>query len=239
MKNIEIREKLAAAYRIFAFKGMDDLTYTHLSSRSEAGDSFFIQPFGLQFSEVKSSDLLEVSFDGEVKKGNEIQYNKTGYIIHGSVYKARPDIKSIFHLHTHASIAVSAMRRGLLPISQFALHFYEKISYHKYDSLSLNVDQGQNLIEDLGKNYVAFLENHGTLVTGKSIEEAMFYSHHLEQACKVQVMLSNSLDKVIIPSKEICRKTNQDLLGFERNLGERDWAALIRQINNVDKSYLD
>src|SRR3989338_5114069 len=131
MRNREIREKLAAAYRIFALKLMDDLTYTHLSARSDSGDSFFIQPFGLQFSEVKASDLLEVSFDGKVISGSEVQYNSTGYIIHGSIYKARSDINSIFHLHTHAGVAVSAMKVGLLPISQFALHFYGKISYHK------------------------------------------------------------------------------------------------------------
>jgi len=238
MKNKEIRERLAAAYRIFALKGMDDLTYTHLSSRSESGSSFFIQPFGLQFSEVCASNLLEVSFDGEVISGDEEQYNSTGYIIHGSVYKKRQDIMSIFHLHTHAGIAVSAMKEGLLPISQFALHFYDKVSYHKYNSLSLTQDQGQDLVEDFGRNHVMFLENHGTVVSGQNIEEAMFYSHHLEQACKVQVMLSSVLDKVHIPSKEICKKSNHDLLSFEQNLGERDWKALIRQINSIDDSYL-
>jgi ribulose-5-phosphate 4-epimerase/fuculose-1-phosphate aldolase len=236
--NTEIRQKLAAAYRIFALKQMDDLTYTHLSARSESGNSFFIQPFGLQFSEVKASDLLEVTFDGQIISGNEVQYNKTGYVIHGSLYSARPDLRVIFHLHTHAGVAVSAMKVGLLPISQFALHFYGKISYHKYDSLALNSKQGTSLIHDLGNNYIAFLENHGTLVSGRTIEEAMFYSHHLEQACKVQVMLSGVLDQVIIPSDKICRKANQDLLSFEKELGNRDWAALIRQIDIIDKSYL-
>lgn len=238
MKNKEIKEKLAAAYRMFALKNMDDLTYTHLSSRSESGNSFFIQPFGLQFSEVCASNLLEVSFDGGVISGNEAQYNSTGYIIHGSIYKKRNDIMSIFHLHTHAGVAVSAMKEGLLPISQFALHFYDKIGYHKYNSLSLTNDQGEDIIRDLGKYYVLFLENHGTLVSGKTIEEAMFFSHHLEQACKVQVMLSAVLDKVLIPSQDICKKSNHDLLSFEKNLGERDWQALIRQINSIDDSYL-
>lgn len=238
MDNKEIRQKLAAAYRIFAEKGMDDLTYTHLSARSAEGGSFFIQPFGLQFSEVRASDLLEVSFDGSVISGNEIQYNKTGYVIHGSIYSAREDINGIFHLHTHAGVAVSSMKGGLLPISQFALHFYNRISYHKYDSLALNTEQGNTLINDLGKNYVAFLENHGTLVSGRTLEEAMFYSHHLEQACKVQVMLSGALDKLIIPDAKTCEKAKSDLLGFEKNLGARDWAALIRHINSIDNNYL-
>ena len=239
MNNKEIRQKLAAAYRIFALKNMDDLTYTHLSARSESGDSFFIQPFGLQFSEVSASDLLEVTFDGEVVSGKESQYNRTGYVIHGSIYKARSNLNAIFHLHTHAGVAVSAMKGGLLPLSQFALHFYGGVSYHKYDSLSLNSQQGISLIKDLGNNSVLFLENHGTLVCGAEVEEAMFFSHHLEQACKVQVMLSGVLDKVIIPSDEVCKKANHDLLSFEKKLGRRDWEALVREIEAIDKSYLN
>lgn len=180
-----------------------------------------------------------MSYDGDVISGNEAQYNRTGYIIHGSIYKAREDINAIFHLHTHAGVAVSAMKGGLLPISQFALHLYDRVSYHKYDSLALHTEQGSTLIRDLGQNYVAFLENHGTLVGGRTLEEAMFYSHHLEQACKVQVMLSGALDKLIIPNDTICKKANSDLLGFEKNLGVRDWAALIRKINSLDNSYLE
>ncbi len=237
-QKLTLRQKLAAAYRILALKGMDDLTYTHLSVRSESGRSFYIQLFGLVFAEVKSSDLLEVDFNGNVLDGREEHYNKTGYVIHGSIYKNRPDINAIFHLHTHAGIAVSAMKEGLLPISQFALHFFNKIAYHPYDSLALENIQGDRLVKDLGDLYVAFLENHGTLTSGRTIEEAMFYTHHLEQACKVQVLLTSRLDQLSMPNKEICEKAVKDLLSFEKNLGERDWKALIRQIDRVDPSYL-
>ena len=72
------------------------------------------------FSEVESSCLLEVDFSGKILEGEEYQYNKTGYIIHSIIYKNRPDINAIFHLHTIPSVAVSCMKDGLLPISQFA-----------------------------------------------------------------------------------------------------------------------
>lgn len=238
-QKLTLRQKLAAAYRIIAMRGWDDLTYTHLSIRAGSGNSFHIQPFGLVFAEVKASDLLEVDFAGNVLNGREDHYNKTGYVIHGSIYQSRPDINAIFHLHTHAGIAVSAMKEGLLPISQFALHFFDRVAYHRYDSLSLESMQGERIVKDLGRLYVAFLENHGTLTSGRSIEEAMFYTHHLEQACKVQALLAGHLDKVITPTLATCQKAVSDLLSFEKNLGERDWQALIRQINKIDPSYLD
>lgn len=235
----EKRVKLAAAYRILAMMKMDDLTYTHLSVRSSNGSSFFIYPFGMLFSEVTASSLLEVTLDGDVISGNERQYNKTGYVIHGNVYKARKDINAIFHLHTPAGVAVSIDKRGLMPVSQFALHLYNGISYHKYDSLKLENNQAQKLITDLGsKNFVMILENHGTLTAGRTIEEAMFYTYHLEQACKIQTLLKGLNEKNIIsPSKAICEKTNKEILGFEKNLGQRDWAAHIRQLEREAPDY--
>jgi len=231
----EIRRKLSICYRALAQQKMDDLTYTHLSARSSKRDSFFIYPFGMLFSEVSENSLLEVSLDGNIISGKEQQYNKTGYIIHGNIYKNRPDINSIFHLHTTAGIAVSAMKFGLLPISQFALHFYNRLSYHEYNSLALDTHaHGSDIVKDLGKNKVMLLRNHGTITSGTTIEEAMFFTHHLEQACKVQIQaLAAGYENLIFPDKKICEKAVSDLLSFEKNLGERDFNALERNLNKI------
>ncbi|MFY9589932.1 class II aldolase/adducin family protein [Rickettsia endosymbiont of Halotydeus destructor] len=226
----DIKYNLAAAYQIMAYLAMDDHTYTHLSARPLNSDFYYIYPFGLRFEEVTPNNLLKVNLDGEVLEGNEYQYNKTGYFIHGDIYKVRPDISSIFHFHTPANVAVSSMKCGLLPISQWALHFYEKVSYHNYDSLVLNNNQSTALVNDLGQNYVMFLCNHGVITCGKTIHEAMFYSYHLEQACKTQCLAYGAGQELITPSKEICRQTIQDILSFEKDLGKRDWEAWLRLI---------
>ena len=145
-----VRQNLAAAYRILAKFGMDDLTYTHLSARVPNEDCFYIHPLGLLFKEVTASQLLKVTFDGRVIEGSESQYNKTGYVMHGSVYQNRPDVNAIFHLHTTAGIAVSAMECGLLPISQFSFHFYNRLAYHNYNSLTLGL-----LVEPFGSLFGA------------------------------------------------------------------------------------
>lgn len=234
----EIRKKLAVCYRVIAQQKMDDLTYAHLSARSSRRDSFFIYPFGMLFSEVSENTLLEVSLDGEIISGKEQQYNKTGYIIHGNIYKSRSDINSVFHLHTKDGIAVSAMKFGLLPISQFALHFYNRISYHEYNSLALDDNEhGYDIVKDLGKNKTMLLRNHGTITSGTTIEEAMFFTHHLEQACRVQIQaLAAGYDNLIFPDEKICEKAVNDLLSFEKNLGERDFKALERNLNKIGKT---
>ncbi len=225
----EIKQNLAYAYKILAFLRLDDHTYTHLSSRSSDKKSYYIYPFGLRFEEVTERSLMRISLEGEVLEGSEYQYNKTGYIIHGSIYKKRSDINSIFHVHCPYIIAVSSCKDGLLPISQFALHFYGKMSYHNYNSLALEGLQANNLIEDLGENFNILLRNHGSITCGRTIYEAMFYTYHLSKACKTQCLTLAMNQELIIPDEETCRKSVSDLLSFEKNLGLRDWQAWIRK----------
>ncbi len=228
MHNETRKQELALAYQLLAHLKLDDHTYTHLSTRSEEGDSFYIYPFGLRFEEVDRDCLMKVSLEGVVIEGDEFQYNRTGYIIHGNIYKARPDIKSIFHIHTPEIVAVSACAQGLMPLSQWALHFHGKVAYHDYDSLALDNAQGNQLTKDLGDNFTLLLRNHGSITCGRTLQEALFYTYHLQLACKTQCLTLAMNQPLMIPSEETCRKTVHDLLSFEKNLGQRDWQAWMR-----------
>lgn len=236
--NTIIRENLAAAYQLFAHYEMDDLTYAHLSARSVEGSSYYIYPLGMIFGEVTSAKLIKVNLEGEILEGHEQSYNKTGYEIHGSIYRGRPDIKAIFHLHSLASTAISALKEGLRPLSQFALHFYENIGYHNYDSLVLDTGQSSTLVENLGNNSALLLRNHGMLTVGPTIPEAFFYAYFLEKACKVQCMIGNHAD-VMTPSHATALKARSDMRAFEKDLGKRDWEAQLRLLDTLGRRYKD
>ncbi len=231
-----IKNNLTLAYKILAFLEYDDHTYTHLSARDNNPDAFYIYPFGLCFEEVSSDILMRISLVGKILEGQEYQYNKTGYILHGAIYQHRPDIQAIFHLHTPETLAVSALEDGLLPISQWALHFYNRIHYHAYDSLALTDDAGLKMIADLGDAYVLMLRNHGFITCGRTIEEAMFYTYHLQKACETQCLILSMGKKYIVPEVATCEKAVKDLLTFEKNLGERDWQAWKRMIERRENN---
>jgi ribulose-5-phosphate 4-epimerase/fuculose-1-phosphate aldolase len=223
---------LAYAYRIIAHLGLDDHTYAHLSIRAQDPQFFHIYPFGQRFEEVSAESLLTVSLDGVVMDGKEHHINQTGYVIHGSIYQARPDIQAIFHIHSPHIVAVSALKDGLLPISQWALHFYGKISYHDYDSLALDLaSQGLKIAHDLADKYVLLMRHHGSITCGRTIQEAMFYTYHLEKACQTQCLTLNMHKEVLALSSGVCERSVQDLLGFEDDLGSRDWAAWVKLID--------
>ncbi|HEX4045882.1 MAG TPA: class II aldolase/adducin family protein [Gammaproteobacteria bacterium] len=233
---MSIKQDLTIAYKALAHLKYDDHTYTHLSARDiNNKNSFFIYPFGLRFEEVEPNNLMKISLDGIILEGEEYQYNRTGYVLHGAIYDKRPDIQAIFHLHTPESLAVSALTEGLLPLSQWALHFYDRLTYHNYDSLVLEGNQGSCLLNDLGQQFVILLRNHGFIACGRTIQEAMFYSYHLQKACETQCLILSMNKEYIIPSKEVCEKAVHDLLTFEKNLGERDWQAWKRLVLRVTK----
>lgn len=226
---------LAYAYRILAHLGLDDHTYAHLSVRAKDPHFFHIYPFGNRFEEASADTLLTVSHLGDVVDGKERHLNQTGYVIHGSIYQARPEIQAIFHIHSPHIVAVSALEDGLLPLNQWALHFYGKIGYHEYDSLALNRDmQGQQMVQDLGDKYVLMLRHHGSVTCGRTIQEALFYTYHLEKACQTQC-LTLSMNRDIVPlTPKTCEKAVKDLLSFEEDLGARDWAAWVRLIDKYE-----
>lgn len=223
---------LAFAYRILAHLGLDDHTYTHLSARSLDPSHFHIYPFGSRFEEATAESLLTISLAGEVIEGKERHVNQTGYVIHGSIYQARPDIQAIFHIHTPAIVAVSSLKEGLLPLSQWALHFYGRIAYHDYDSLALErTTQGHQLAHDLADKYVLLLRHHGSITCGRTIQEALFYTYHLEKACQTQCLTLGMNRETLTLSPATCERAVTDLLSFEKDLGARDWAAWMRLIN--------
>ena len=226
-----LKKDIANAYKILGKLGWDDHTYTHLSVRSAEGDSFYIYPFGFLFHEVEPHNLLKVSLNGKVLEGAEYTYNETAYIIHGPIYKERRDINAVFHIHTPAIAAVSTCEKGLLPLSQWALHFYNNIAYHDYNSLNLEEEQSIRLIKDLEEKYVMLLRNHGSLTCGKTVQEAMFYTYHLQKACQTQCLALSMNQNLILPPKAVCEKAVNDLLNFEENLGTRDWLSWLRIID--------
>ena len=234
----QTRSELAFAYKVFAHLNWDDNTYTHLSARvphiEGVKGSFLIQRFGLLYEEVTADNLIEIDFDGNVIKGDP-QFNSTGYVIHGAIYKARPDLNAVFHLHTIAGVAVSTNKMGLLPISQFALHFHERMSYHEYNSLALDFHgQGGRIAKSLGKNKAMILQNHGTLTCGETIHEAFLYMQFLEKACQVQVRSPPCNDPhLLMPPREICEAAYNDMRNYEDDFGARDWAAWKRKLNYV------
>jgi len=180
----DTRVDLAACYRLAAHFRMTDMIYTHISARVPGPEHhFLINAFGLLWDEITASTLVKVTLDGEtVDDPTGSGINRAGYVIHSAIHRARPDVNCVIHTHTAAGIAVSAQDQGLLPVSQHAMRFTDKLAYHDYEGLALDLDEQQRLVRDLGDRKAMILRNHGLLTCGSSIYEAFDLMYYLERA---------------------------------------------------------
>src|SRR4029077_10865703 len=87
------------------------------------------------------------------------------------------------HTHTPAGISVSAMREGLLPLSQTAMRFHGRVAYHEYEGPAFNRGEKGRLVKHLGRHNAMILRNHGLLACGPSIPQAFNMIYWLQQAC--------------------------------------------------------
>src|SRR3954464_8974736 len=128
---------LAAAYRVVAPYGWDDLIFTHISARVPGSEHhFLLNPYGMMFEEVTASSLVKIDLAGNKVMDSPYFVNPAGFTIHSAVHEAREDALCVMHLHTDYGIAVSAQKNGLLPLSQQSMFPLASLAYHDYEGLA-------------------------------------------------------------------------------------------------------
>ncbi|NIR31341.1 MAG: class II aldolase/adducin family protein [Gammaproteobacteria bacterium] len=234
------RVQLAAAYRLVARFGMTDLIYTHLSARVPGhSEHFLINPYGWLFDEITASSLVKIDLDGNAVDPATHPVNPAGFVIHSAVHAARPDVGCVMHTHTLPGMAVAASERGLLPLNQISMQFYERIAYHDYEGISLDLGERERLVHDLGDKRAMILRSHGLLTVGRTVPEAFSVMYYLDRACAVQVA-ALSMGTPVVPPPEVCehaaRQHEQHAEGSAEHL-DREWHALLRMLDREDPGY--
>lgn len=232
----EARKQLAACYRLMDRYGMTDMIYNHITAKVPGThDRLLINLYGLLYKEITASSLVEIDLDGAVCRKPDTEYgiNKSGYVIHGCIHRARPDVHCIIHTHTRAGMAVSAMRCGLLPITQTASRFHGHIAYHDFEGPAIDLAEQQRLLADLGVHNAMILRNHGLLVCGASVPQAFNLMYQLEMACRAQVdAMAGGLEQVLVPPGHVLqRAAHLYQPGTRRPYGELEWHAMLRQLD--------
>jgi ribulose-5-phosphate 4-epimerase/fuculose-1-phosphate aldolase len=234
------RADLAAAYRLAALNGWDDLVYTHISASvpGEPGH-FLINPFGFGFEEVNASNLVKIDIDGNVVGTSAYAVNATGFALHAAVHAARSDAFCVMHLHNSAGIAVSIQPEGLQPASQHALRFHGYLAYHDYQGLAFKPADAERLIADLGSRPAMLLRNHGTLTVGRTVAEAYVLMATLIKACEIQLQAQAGGAPLVLPSPAVAARAAEQLYDGGAIEGALEWPALLRKLERIDPAFRD
>src|SRR5215470_5585714 len=183
------KQKLAAAFRIFGRFGFSEGVAGHITARDpEHLDRFWVNPFDMNFGQIKVSDLILVDHEGNVVEGDK-PVNRAAFCIHSQVHFARPDVIAAAHAHSLHGKAFSSLRILLDPLTQDACAFFEDHGlYEDYRGIVNDIEEGKRIAVALGSFKAVILANHGLLTVGESVAEATWWFVTMERSCQAQLL---------------------------------------------------
>ena len=183
------KERLAGGFRIFAALGFSEGVAGHITARDpEFTDTFWVNPFGMHFGEIRVSDLIRVDARGNVVEGTR-PVNVAAFAIHYQIHEARPDVVAAAHAHSIYGKAWSAVGRVLDPITSDACAFFEDhVFFDDTRVLITEANEGAVLAKALGPHKAAILRNHGLITVGETVEEAVWWFVSMERCSQAQFL---------------------------------------------------
>ncbi len=234
-----LRVDLAAAYRLTALFGWDDLIFTHISARVPGdGERFLINPYGMMFDEITASSLVLVDADCQKLRDNPYPVNPAGFVIHSAIHEGRPDVGCICHTHTVDGVAVSAQKGGLLPISQQSTVVLQSLAYHDYEGIAVRDEEKTRLQEDLGDALFMILRNHGLLTVGSTVADAFLYMYALQKCCEIQVRAQAGGGELVHVSDEVMSGVREAFAIVTQGMGGAlAWPGLLRRLDRENPGH--
>ena len=235
------RVDLAAALRWSVRLGLHEGICNHFSAVIPGEDDrFLINPHGYHWAEVRASDLVEVDSEGRAMDGREPP-EPTAFFIHYHIHRLVPDAKVVLHTHMPYATAITMLEDGRIePVLQTSLKFYDQIAYDDvYNGLALDDSEGERIAAALQKGKrIAFLANHGVVVTGRSVAEAFDDLYYLERAAQAQVIAQSTGRPLRRVPQDVARMTaDQMASNTERAQAYRHFDALKRLLDRDEPDF--
>src|SRR5262249_53028745 len=229
----QTRLDLAACYRLVDKYEMTDLIYNHITARIPGTeDHLLINLYGLLYKEITASSLVKIDLEGNIiaKPDTDYGINKSGYVIHGAIHKARPEVKCVLHTHTRAGMAVAAIQSGLLPLSQAPFRFLGPFGIARHQGPALGSCQP-------GRQDAMIMRNHGLLTCGATIQQAFNTMYQLELSCRSQVDAMAARTELTMPGENVLAHTAHLYQpGTRRPYGVLEWPAMLRLLDAEDRN---
>jgi L-fuculose-phosphate aldolase len=189
-----IKEQLIVAGKVLVDQGQDDFTRGHISFRlPDNPNLFFMKAHSIGLDEITPENILTIDLEGNVVAGTARRHSEV--YIHSEIFKARPDINCVLHTHPTYSIALSATGRGLKCHSQPGALFHDTLgTYDDTIALIRSQSMGARVARALGGGRGVLLKNHGVVLTGATIAEAVIATIMLENGAMVQLLVEAAGD---------------------------------------------
>ncbi len=231
------RIECAAAYRIFDMLGWVELIFNHITLRVPGPEKhFLINPFGLHYREVTASNLVLIDVDGNPVRETEWPINLAGYVIHSAIHAAVERAHCVMHTHTTTGSAVACLKDGLSHDNFYGAMMKGRVAYHDFEGVTVEPDEKERLVRDIGDKQAVILRHHGLLAWGSSVSEAFLTMWTLQRACDIQVAASRMGEVMPMPPEALKRMVRESSTSEQRTCDDV-FAALQRKLDSIDPSY--
>jgi L-fuculose-phosphate aldolase len=220
-----IKQQLIVAGKVLVAQGQDDFTRGHISFRlPDDPNLFFMKAHSLGLDEITMQNILTIDLEGDVIAGKARRHSEV--YIHSEIFKARPDVNCVIHTHPTYSIALSATGRGLKCYSQPGALFYDALgNYTDTINLIRTHAMGAGVARSLGRGRAVLLKDHGVVVTGATIAEAVISTLMLENGAMVQLLVEAAGDPAPEFSRADIEKLKADISQPEQFTINYDYLA--------------
>ena len=227
-------------------------TATGGASTSTGGASkepqFLINPFGLHYSEVTASNLLKIDLAGNKiatpgQPESKWPVNPAGFTVHAAIHAGLPAAHCVMHTHTTSGVAVACLEGGLQQTNFYTAQLHNMVAYHDFEGITIHAEEGPRLLKSMGNRQAVILRNHGLLAWGKTLPQTFAVLWTLQRACDIQLAtfsMGAMGGRAIPVATEVAARCTRDALQYpDKGGGEDMFNAMVRQVDRIDKSYLE
>lgn len=235
--------ELAATCRWAARLGLQSGVCNHFSVAVPGRpDLMLINPEGYFWSEVSVGNLVMATHDGSIVSLNGNSVELTAFCIHAPIHRLLPHATAVLHTHMHHATAICTRVSGIVePVYLSAMSFYRRIAYDRgFDGAALSPAEGERLAGLVGAdNVILMMQNHGPLVVGASLGEALLRLIYLEDTCKIQVLAEAAGAPLApIPRHLLDERNSEDGPRFAA-YGQTLMTAVIRTLTREEPDFLN
>ena len=219
----DARRELAIGNRMVAHEGVLD-AFGHVSMRHPDHPNRYFLSRSRSPELVEPADLIEYDLDSQpVKEPGAPQYSER--VIHGEIYKARPDVMSVCHHHSPAFMPLLTTGTDYVPIFHLGAvggskpPFWDQYDeFGDTDMLVKKPAEGASLARALGKHDMVLMRRHGVTAVGVSVKMCVFRSIYSSRNAEYQVagMGLGKIDALRPGEVEMAGKIANSTTGLDR-----------------------
>ena len=227
-------QTLAVAFRHLAGIGFAENMAGHITWQLDGQNDMLVNPWGLWWQELTASDICVVDEDARVVRG---RWDVTPAIhIHTELHRLHPDARVVIHNHPYHVSLLAAL--GVLPelVHQTGALFLEDMYLvPEYDGEIDATWRATELVKQIGSAHMVLLANHGVIITGRNIAEAVYRAASIERVCRLAY-------DVMLTGRTPAHMNRGDMVGMKASLIERAadvyWAGAARMTIKADRTVL-